>query len=85
MPPELVFRIKDSYKEPKFVECKVYIDQLDGLLAYEFDRKRCWIHDAVDNPKFIGYKYKNGIVRVCPRLLDDEKPAETPTHVVFKQ
>ena len=70
--------------EPKIVECKVFKEA--GLLMFENHKKgfkELLVH-AVNDPNFVGYKYKSGNIAGVARAKHGYgRVADIPTHVLF--
>ena len=85
--PVGIYRIAPDYQpEPEVVECEVFTRE--GRLYYSScpDDSGWTIECALNNPDFIGYKYGDGDVRCSPRRSNDpDRPAEIPTHVLFRR
>lgn len=57
------FRLRPDYEEPEIEECEIYED--GGHLHFQycmFEGNRHAIHQAIDHPDFIGFKFEDGMV-----------------------
>ena len=81
-----VYRIAPDYQpEPEVYECEVRKTDTDRL-DFHYQMDDWYLHFAVNFPDFIGYKYADGDVRCSPRRSNDpDRPAEIPTHVLFRR